>query len=129
MKFYCFKNTPLWDELITYIINNCSNDKKIISLICYWRNYINNDTAMLIRNNIKEKLKKYEIFEIYDIYKDCSLFNIDKIEDLKTFNFIPFEIFLLKTNIEINHNVHRIYKQICKRIDKIFIVKSLINFK
>lgn len=110
MKFKCLNKTYLWNELITYVINNCSNDKKTISLICYWKNFINNDTAILIRDNIKEKFKDYEIFEIYDIYKECSLFNICNSNDLNIFNFIPFEIFLLKTNIDFNCNEYQRYR-------------------
>lgn len=104
MKFDCLINSSLWNDLIEYIINNCSNDKKIINLICYWRNFMNNDTTILIRNIIMKKFKSYKIFEIYDIYKDCFLFNIDDDNDLMVFNFIPFEIFLFKTNINIIYN-------------------------
>lgn len=106
---YLYK-TSLWDELIIYIINNCSNDKKVISLIYYWCNFMNNDTAILIRDSIKEKFKVYKIFEIYDIYKECCLFNIKDDNDLKIFNFIPFEIFLLKTNIDLNCSEYGRYK-------------------
>lgn len=110
MKFHYLYNTSLWAELIIYIINNCSNDKKVISLIYYFRKFMNNDTAILTRDSIKEKFKVYEIFEIYDIYKECCLFNIKDYNDLKIFNFIPFEIFLLKTNIDLNCSEYGRYK-------------------
>lgn len=109
MKLFCLSKTSLWDDLLTYIINNCSNDKKILKLICYWRKLMNNDTAILIRSKINEKFRQYEIFEVYDIYKECLLFN-NKDIDFEIFNFIPFEIFLFNTNISIDFNEYGRYR-------------------
>lgn len=122
MKFNYLHKTSLWDELVIYIIDNCSNDKKTISLICYWRNFMNNDTAILIRDKIKE------IFEIYDIYKECCLFNNQDNNDLKIYNFIPFEIFLFKTNIDLNFSEYGRYKNSQYINEKEKIMKLIIRY-
>lgn len=101
MNFECI-NDESWDELMVYIINNCSNDRKMIDLIYYWKEFFNEKTTILIRNNIKAKFKDYSIHEIISIYKDCSLLNINNIDDLLVFNFVPFEIILIDKKIKLS---------------------------
>lgn len=97
-------NDNLWFELIMYILNICLDDINIINFINHYKNYFDNKTIILIRNNIKEKIKNYSTLKIYNIYKDCSLLNITNHEKLTIFNFIPLELLFINKNIIMDVN-------------------------